>query len=174
MSISYTIPHSSFYHPTSNIFTAVFNVPTLGKYNFDIPANKNVPILELTPGSVYLIERISLAGSIPQENYLSSIFTIPIIRLKRGKSQEIIYKRDIPIVNYIDNQDIVAWIYSQKSKDWLTADIYGILNQIAETVEITEIKLNINFSIYQIRDQQFINKFLGTIGENAGNQVTGR
>jgi hypothetical protein len=174
MSIGYTIPHSSFYHPTSNIFTAVFNNPTLGKYNFDNANNKNVPIIELTPGSVYLIERISLAGSIAQEAYLQSIETIPIIRLKRGKSQEIIYKRDIPIVNYIDNQEMVAWIYSQKSGDFLTADVYGILTQIAETIEVTEIKININLSIYQIRDQQFINKFLGAIGSEAGNQVTGR
>ena len=174
MSIQYEIPHSSLFQPTNNIFTARFNIPTPGKYDFNQAVNKNVEIMELETGSVYLIERISLAGSISQESYLESIEIMPILRLKLQRSGEIVYKRDIPLVNYSDNTDIVTWIYSHKAREKLTADVYGLLIQIPDTVEQTEIKLNINLSCYQIRDSQFTNRFFGATGTRTGEQVSGR
>jgi len=163
MSVFYKIPHSSLYHPTTNIFVANFNVPSLGKYDFDIPANKNVNVLELQNNCYYLIERISLAGSVSQETYLSSIETVPFLRLKKRKSGEVVYKRDIPLVNYIDNQEIVCWVESKKAGDYLTADVFGLLEQVPETVGETQIRLNINFSIYQIKDLRVLNQLLGEI-----------
>lgn len=173
MSINWNIPRSSLFYSTRNIFTATFNNPVLGKYSFNVSGNENVQILELKKNSVYLIERMSAGGNIPEETYFSAQEVNPELILKRSISRERIYPRPIPILNYVDGAEIVAWVISNKKTDFLTATFTGLLRQTALLNGETSISISINLSIYEISNTQFYSRFSGREGIQIGEQVSG-
>lgn len=169
----YQIPHTSRYIETSNIFVANFNVPLLGGYDFKIPANTGVKILDLITNTVYLIERVSIGGNISEENYLDAISVIPKINLRKKISNEIVYKFPFPVSNYYDDKSITAWVISEKSGDELIADFTGQLNQTAALVGKSVIDINVSYSIYAIESTEFYRKFRDVLSGQVGAQVTG-
>lgn len=173
MAISYQIPQTARYISTSNIFTATFNNPTAGKYDFGIAGNMEVSILELFQNTVYLIDRISIGGNISDSDFLSSIETLPLITFKTLQKKQIVYKLPFPVVNYIDDQDVTAWIISEKGGNSLICDFTGVLNQTADLVGITDIKINVSLSIYAIESTRFYSTFRGDLSPDVGKQVMG-
>lgn len=173
MSISWTIPRSSQFIPTKNIFTATFNNPVLGKYSFDVPANKNVELIEMKKNAVYLIERLSVGGNVGEEEYFSALEIPPELILKKSISEERVYPRPIPVLNYCDGAEVVAWVLSAKRKDYLTCTISGLLRQTAVLNGVPSISLSISFSIYEITNTNFYARFAGREGIKVGEQVSG-
>lgn len=170
---SYYIPHTARYIPTTNIFTAAFNVPTAGKYDFDVDANKNQIVEEIKPGSTYLIDRISIGGDINEGTFLDAIEVLPELTLRLSKTKEIVYKKPQPIVQYIDDQDIVAWVKTNKSDDFLTLDLTGVLDQTAELIGTSDVKLFVSLSMYAIESKVFEYWFRDTLSNQTGQQVRG-
>lgn len=156
MAIIYQIPQQSRYISTTTIFTAQFNNPTIGRYDFDVPGNQNIQVEELKPGTVYLIERLSIGGNIAEGTYLESIVTLPLLTIKRSISSQIVYKRPFPVVNYADGIEAAAWIHSDKSGDFLTLSLIGLLTQVPSMVGIADVKIQISLSLYAI-DSAFWN-----------------
>lgn len=191
MSVTYTIPHQARFIPTSNTVRAVYNnnVDTPGFYNFESNplnnVNEGLEVLELKQGSTYLIERMSVGGTISESVFNSALpdagllvpipgFDIPKLTLKRKSTKEIIYKLPTPIVNYIDDQDVTAWVHSDKSQDFLTIDMTGVLQQTSELVGVAEIDLFISFSIYVMESTVYNNYFFQGQSKNMGSSlVTG-
>jgi len=151
MSIFFQIPQQSRYIATSTIFTASYNAPTPGRYDFDVPTNQNLAVIELQPGVVYLLERYSSGGTLSENSFLESIDIFPELTIKRSLSGQIIYQRPIPIVNYADGIESSAWIFSDLgSNDFLTLSLSGSLKQLPVMVGIAEVKLQLGLSIYAI------------------------
>ena len=173
MSITYQIPHSARYLQTANIFTASFNSPTVGKYDFGVSANENVKIQDIFKGTIYLIERFVVGGNIPEDYYSGAIETFPKIKFKFKNTKSIVYKLPIPIVKYYNNLDVVAWVYTDLGNDELIADFTGLLDQTADLVGIDEIKLNISFAMYAIEDTNFKIRFRDVLSKQSGSQVIG-
>lgn len=173
MSIIYQIPHTSRFIMTKNIFTATFNSPTAGKYDFGKAANTGVSVQKIFKGTLYLIERVSIGGTVPEGDYLESIETIPELKLRTLKTGAIIYKLPMPIVNYIDDQDIVGWVLSDIGDDELIADMTGVLDQTANLVGIASVKINISYSIYAIEDINFKIRFRDRLSSLSGSQISG-
>jgi len=170
---SYQIPHTARYIPTTAIFTATFNVPTVGKYDFGISANKNVLVENLLPGTIYLIDRLSIGGDINEGVFLDAIETLPELILRKSQTKEIVYKKPMPIVQYIDDQDIIAWIKTDKSKEDLTLDLTGVLKQTPSLVGVVDVKIFVSFSIYAIESSVFNFWFTNVLNNQTGMQVSG-
>jgi len=170
---SYVIPHSARFIPTTNIFTATFNAPTVGAYNFGIAANANQVVTRLLPGSVYLIDRISIGGDISEGSFLDAIETLPQLTLRKSQTKEIVYEKSLPIVQYIDDQDVIAWVETKKSDEDLTVDLTGLLDQTADLVGEVDIKIFVSYSIYAIESSVFEFWFRTVLSNQTGEQVRG-
>jgi hypothetical protein len=161
---------------TYNKFTAVFNTAwEPGKYTFEqIAANENQMVLKLLRGTIYLIERVSIGGDIAEETYREIIITNPAFAtLKRKKGKQIVYQQSMPIANYIDDQDVTAWVKSDKEDDELFLTVNGTFNQTAAMVGKTQFSLFVNYSIYAIESTEFAKSFRGTLSKQVGREVAG-
>lgn len=155
MSIIYQIPQQSRYIATSTIFSATFNAITPGRYDFNSPGNQNVNVQELEPGVVYLVERMSTGANLSEADFLASIVDFPTLTIKRSISNQIVYKKPFPIVNYADGIETATFIHSDKGGDNLTLSLVGSLLQLPSMVGIAEVKLQISLSIYAIDSGYF-------------------
>lgn len=173
MGITYQIPHTARPIMTTNIFTGTFNNPTPGKYDFGVPANSGILVTEMFTGTVYLIERISVGATIPEGDFLEAIENIPRLKLKRQQTNEIEYKLPLPIVNYIDNKNLVLWSFTEKGRDNLIIDLDGVLNQTAALVGVSQVKINISYTIYAIESTEFYKRFRGELSGQVGMQTMG-
>lgn len=176
MSIVYQIPHTARFISTYNKFTAVFNTAwEPGKYTFDqVAANEDQLVLKLLRGTIYLIERISVGGDIDEEVYRSAIITTPALAiLKRKQGKQIVYQQPMPIANYIDDQDVTAWVKSDKDDDELLLTMTGTFNQTAAMVGLSTFSLFVSYSIYAIESTEFAKSFRGVLSNQVGREVTG-
>lgn len=161
MSISYTIPkQGARYIPTSTLFEAFFGAVIPGRYDFTGTALcQNVVTIRLQPGSVYLIERVSVGGNIPEEDFFGSIVDFPKLTFKKSILREIVYREPLPISRYMDGLECSAWIKSEKGGDDLTLSMSGSCIQLPSMIGIASLKLNVSLSIYAIEDQKFTAEF---------------
>lgn len=155
MAVNFQIPTQSRYISTSTIFTAQFNVPTPGRYNFNVAANQNIQIQELESNVVYLIERMSVGGTLSEGDFLSAIVDFPLLTIRRSISNQIVYKKPFPIVNYADGIETAAFIHSDKGGDQLTLSFVGSLLQLPSMVGLAEVKMQVSLSIYAIDSGYF-------------------
>lgn len=157
MSVGYQLPTQARFIATSNIFTAVFNAITPGRYNFtDTPGNQNVTVITLQPNTTYFIDKMSVSGNITEEQYLESIDVFPILYLKKKIKTENVYQKPIPIANYYDGNEISAWVNSDKLNDELTFSFQGLLAQPASMVGIGTVKIQVSLNIFAM-DSAFYN-----------------
>ena len=139
--------------PAAAIFSATFNAPTIGKYDF--AGQKQIFIPELTPNSVFLIDTITIAGDVASEDYLSAIDTTPIFSLKKTIGEENIFDMPIPIQSFSTDRQIARYFKTGLSNCGLCATITGALNQIPAFIGVGSIRLSINFAIYGIDASEY-------------------
>lgn len=160
MEIQEKYMHKANFLSTSTLFSAVFNVPTPGRYDFaETPACQNVPVMALLPGTVYWIKRLSVGGNIPEEDYSGSIEVFPAITIRRQQRPEPVYRFPVPINKYIDSGNCEAWIVNDRINDQLTLSLSGRCVQLPTMVGVTTLTLSVSFQIYGINDQGFMSEF---------------
>lgn len=156
---------------TNNRFSAQFNNPTAGEYDFGIAANTDqVVIANLNPNFVYLIDRVSFSASIPEGVYLESVTTTatPSARLRFLNTSYGIYPRPLPGVNYKDNLEWRFFFWTEKANDQLLVTFDGSLQQVAATVGIPWIYANLSFVIYEENNLTIATKIKEATGKCAG------
>lgn len=173
MSVSFQIPHTARFITTYNRFFALFNTPVPGAYNFLQVANVNARVEPIFRNTYYLIDRISVGGNIPEEVYRDAINTVPTMTLTTARGNQIVYKNPMPIPNFIDDQDVTAWIKTSKDDDYLQMTVSGQLDQTAALVGVGQIDLYISLSIYAIESTDFAKSYLGTLSTQVGQEVRG-
>jgi hypothetical protein len=151
--ITYKLPRRIRYIPASAIFTATYNAPTIGKYDFN--NNKQVFVEKLLPNTVYLIDSFSVAGTVASEDFLSAIDTVPLFTLAKSLNNEHIFDVPIQLQNYFTDRQIVHFFTTGLNNCGLVATISGKINQIAQFIGIAEIKLSVNISIHAIDESDF-------------------
>jgi hypothetical protein len=133
--------------------------------------NLKQKVIDLQAHSWFLVERTFTGGSIPSEDYLSSMDTsgpnlIPQITLTKKISGDIVNAAPIPIIQYFQDRESPIWVNSQLDGDQLLMSCSGQLIQIADTVGISEIDLTVGLSIYQVTDAEHSRIMQGgTVGE---------
>ena len=153
--IVHPIPRQAKFLPSDTKFTAAFNIPFVGGYDFNTAANQNVKVLELVPNSVYYVDNLSVGANIPKEDYLGAILITPLLTFKHSIGNEIIYSRSFPIVQLYEQKEATVFFNSQKTGDFLSLSLTGQLNQTAELVGKDPIALDVSLSIYQISERDY-------------------
>ena len=160
MSLTYAIPKTSIYLQTSNTFTALFGNPTFGVYDFNRPVNAGRTVLTMQQGVIYLINRISVGGDISADEYLANLSTVPQIILQFQRENQRLYPMALPIVQFYDGWEAVAWFWSDIDGQTLNATLTtGILNQDAGLVGKPSVSINLSMSVFEITDNGFIQDF---------------
>jgi hypothetical protein len=155
--ITPTIPRRIRYIPASGLFTAMFNVPTIGSFDF---ANQYIVLVqELLPNTVYLIDSYSLSGNVAGEDFLNAILTVPSLSLMKTLEKEAIFDRPLQIHNYFTDRQIVKFFKTGHSKTGLSASLVGNLDMIPAFIGLASISLSINFSLHAIDESEFEKTF---------------
>jgi len=149
MSIIQPISHKAKFIPTDSKFTAAFNSPLIGGYDFNIPANQGVQVLKLVPTAIYYIDKLSIGANIDREDFLGAIQTVPLLTFKFMLGNEIVYSQSLPIVQLYEQKEATVFFKTQKEGNWLTLSMTGQLIQTANLVGIDPIVLDVSLSIYQ-------------------------
>lgn len=174
MSVQWVVPHQSRFAQTGNVFTASFNVPTVGVYDFGVAANRDVVVLELQPNTQYLIERLTIGGDISEADYAGALALAagaPSLSLRRRLDGVTVYETPIPILRYIQNQEAAVWLASDNAGDALTATLTGVMNQTAALVGISSIALSVSFAVYAVESTIYNRAFLGSQSMETGARV---
>jgi hypothetical protein len=151
------IPRRIRYIPASGLFTATFNVPTIGSFDFN---NQYIVLIQdLLPNTVYLIDSYSLSGNVAGEDFLNAILTVPSLTLMKTLEKEALFDRPLQIHNYFTDRQIVKFFKTGHSKTGLAASLAGNLNMIPAFVGLGSISLSINFSLHAIDESGFEHEF---------------
>lgn len=161
MSIQKTIPQDSRFIQTANRFTALFNVPTLGNYNFENGAvNAYIPVLNsLQKNHVYMIEKYSFSATIDEGVFLEATSQVCTFQLFRASDRQVIYQVPIPLINYADGVSCIGYFSTTQDNDQLLATFRGLLSQPAPLVGVAAVIAQVTLNIYEILDSAWIQTF---------------
>lgn len=142
-----------------------FSAPfAAGQYDFNQAGNQDIPILPLANNSIYLIERINFFAGIAEATWLESMDTeanFPFFKLHLLKSPATsIFPEPIRCVNYIDNAEQLVFFRSLQKDDTLLITFGGIINQVAASVGIDPMLAEVNFTLYQVINEEWAKKFI--------------
>lgn len=163
MSINYLIPKSSRLIQAQVTAIATFNVPSIGVYNFNSTTNKGLVVSSILPNHLYFLERTNVGGDIAEDIYEDAINLIPLALYRTSVENAVVFPKPLPIVNYVSNQELNTFIWTEKTNDSIVIDMYGILNQTANLVGVSDVKLFMSFNLYDITDTGYIAEFKGAM-----------
>lgn len=129
-----------------------YNIGTPGKYSFPTNTNINIKLLDLEKNSVYLFDKFSFSANLAEEDFLSSLDALKSITMNIVKKQgnENFFKYPTNLINYHTNTEMNFFLETNQSDDQVLITLNGELFQIADTVGLGVITLNISFQVYQI------------------------
>lgn len=147
-------------------FSAPFGA---GIYDFDQAANTNVLLYDLSPHSVYLMERINFFANISEADWLGGMgaqdtFPAFVVNLKYSKAASL-WPEPVRCVNYIDNEEQLVFFRTTRDDDQLLITFNGQVTQVAGSVGVDPLLAQVNFTMYEITDQHWIEKFIRAGGK---------
>ncbi len=166
MSIVIQIPPGSIFLQPVKRFQALFNNPTVNKYDFGTPANTDIDFQDTKKQHLYLFDKFSFSASMDEGLFLENVDTVngePSTKLSikvPTQHDRLIYNNKIPIINYIDNSDVIFFAYTDQI-DTLTISMEGTLEQSVELVGKPSVFAQVTCNCYEIRNKKWIEHFLG-------------
>jgi hypothetical protein len=158
MTLINSIPTSSRPIQTESIFTATFNNPGTGLYDFNISTNKNIEVHPTNDDSIYFLDRMNFSLDIDEAVFKKAILVPPSFSIKSQNAMQQKLPTAIPLINYVDNTEY-QYFYEESSGQPITARFSGVLAQIPELVGVVTIKAFIQLNVYEVRDQHWINNY---------------
>lgn len=160
MGIPIALPVSAQVIPVAVTFTATFNVPTIGEYDFGIAANENKVFIPMQNRSIYIIERVAFSVNIAEAAYQDSISSVLELNFTRTQPGQQIFESNLPFVNYFKNLETYMFFNSTGSDDNLLGTLTGSLIQVPATVGKTTLTAFVELVVYKINDQEWLARFL--------------
>jgi hypothetical protein len=156
MATNFQIPDKSTLIPTTTIFSAQFNVPTVGRYDFTLtPANQNVFCMDMRPDVIYFIDSYSVGANITEEQFLESITVFPQLQITKRFDSQNLYRAPLQIVNFTDHGELSNFFHSDILDDQLLLSFTGELRQLASMVGISPVRIQVSMNIFEIEEQYF-------------------
>jgi len=159
MSVIRTVPKESLFKEVSAKFYFEYQVAGTyaGQY---VCTNPEIEILKMNINTFYLVDIISIAGSIPENVFVDSFNPLlPLdMKLTRSVSGEILTAQKMIISQYLRDHSISTHIECNRGHDGIKIILSGILDQVADTIGLDTISLNISISTYQIDGVEY-NRF---------------
>jgi hypothetical protein len=167
------IPRDSIFRPVVNLFTATFNNPTLGKYNWGVAANQKQEVLKINYQNLFFISTMNFSSTVPESAFLENIETTPKVQFVMDQNNESMYGGAYPLVKYLTDNDISAFFWSRQADDILTATFTGQLGQNASLIAFNTVIAVLALNTYEITDKAFIENFfhMQKTGEQISNVV---
>jgi hypothetical protein len=164
MGVLQKLPDDSLFLPTVNLFTATYNTPTPGYYDWGVAANVGQTVLGISPGFLYFISILNFGATIAESDYLQNLSTIPRVQFLTKLTGRGLYGGGYPIGNYLKNNDMGAYFWTGQNNDSLIATFTGVLAQSASLAGVPSITANVSLNAFQIVDKAYIEKFFGLTG----------
>lgn len=133
-----------------------------GNYDFDVIGNQDVQLMATEKESVYLVERFNFSAAIDEGAWLESQLTLaqfPRFSLNFQMHPGQIYPEPIRALNYLDNAEHQIYFRSRNRNDNLRITFRGQVQQVARTVGINPLIVQVSFTIYQINSRAWIEWF---------------
>lgn len=142
-------------------FSAPFGA---GTYNFAQVGNTDVLLYKLSASSVYCMERINFYANVSEADWLEGMgaeATFPAFTVRFQHSPDVsIWPEPVRCVNYIDNEEQLVFFRTTRQDDNLLITFTGLVNQVAGMVGTDPLLAQVNFTMYEITDQPWIEKFI--------------
>jgi len=156
-----TIPLSSIFRPVVNLFTATFNSPTPGVYDWAVAANTDQAVMTLTGHNLYYLALMNFSATVDEASYLENIATAPRVQFRSGQNKAALFGGSYPLAKFLTNNAIGAFFSSPQKSDTLTATFTGVLNQSASLISFPTITAALAMNVFEITDRKFIDEFHG-------------
>lgn len=157
-------PYTQVMHPVYR-FAANFNNPTVNKYDFTNGNNTRINLLPVKGDMLYLFYKRSFSGSMDEGVFLEAINQVAGVPTTKfhitvpSQTNRVITRGKIALANYEDNADTFYFAYTERD-DTLQITFEGILDQPIELIGKATIYTQLQFSVYEIRNVDWINNFL--------------
>lgn len=172
MAIIKNIPDGSRLMIVGGVFSADFNVPTVGRYDFTESKNaggdyrnRKVSLgIELNPGALYYADKLSFNCNISESDFLETIDlsseeNIPKFYMRTSVDLKSVYAYSARIFKFYENFEIGQYFFNSNVKNYLLADFSAKLKQNANLVGVGTISAQLSMSIYEIVDTKFIGEW---------------
>ena len=153
------IPIDSLFRPTVNLFTATFNTPAPGQYDFGVAANADQAVLPINGTNLFYISIANFSATVPESAFLENIATTPQIRFLTTQNKKPLYGGTYPLAKYLVTNEVGTFFESKQGNDTLTATFTGLLNQNASLLPFGTITAVVALNIWEISDRGFIDQF---------------
>lgn len=133
-------------------------------YDWENAGNTNVTLMDdVTPGAVYLIERINFFANASESDWLESMKTpadFPRISIRFSRiGGGSIFADPFRCVNYVDNAEQLVYFRTSQKDDTIVASMYGKVAQVPGMVGKLTLLAQANFTIYEIRNAAWLKIF---------------
>ena len=150
MSVPKNIPSDARFIQTLTRFTALFNVPVLGKYSF---AAVGVPVLfPLSKTSIYLIDRFGFSADLDSDVFQNAIINVPVLQLRKKNDAQVIFPKPLPLILYAANCECTSFFNTPTEGDQLLADFTGLIDQTAALVGVASVTCQFTLNMYEVLD----------------------
>jgi hypothetical protein len=172
MAIVKQIPDGSRLMIIGGVFSADFNVPTVGRYDFTNAQdagsnfrNRGVDLgIELVPGSLCYADKLSFSANVAENDFLECIDlsdneNIPRFYMRTSGDLKSVYAYSSRVFKYYENFEIGQYFFNSNVKNNLLADFSAKFKQNANLVGVGTIFAQLSMSIYEIYDTDFIGEW---------------
>jgi hypothetical protein len=168
VAINSVIPQSSKLCIAGCVFKSSFGIPTVGKYDFTnylVGGNRsNVAVdigMAMNANYLYFFHQMNFSLSIDEGVFLRSIdpSKVPILSIRDSTDRKNIFHAPFRMFRYFENAAVDSFHYNSNADAFIIADFQSVLIQVAETVGVADIYAQVSFSIYEIKDNDFIQNY---------------
>jgi hypothetical protein len=138
------------------LYTAAYNVPTLGYYDFF--GQSQVILPKLNANCVYLLDSVSIGGNVGREDFLGSVVTVPRLILQKD-AREGVFPLPMQIVDYAECRPVSTWFVPSNNNTAMTATLSGQCQQLPSMIGVANLVLSFSYHIYEVIDHKFIDEF---------------
>lgn len=170
MSLLNEIPKNSRPIQTESIFTATFNVPTLARYDFGIPANVGVFAHRTNKQSVYYLDRTNFSLDIGEALFKEAIDVSPKVRVVSQETGTQKFQSVIPFINYVDNL-AYTYFYTEPNGRDIQLTLFGSLTQPVGLVGRVTVRALVQLNVYEIVDKSWILAYNNMVDTRSGGAI---
>lgn len=164
MSIPITIPVTARPTITASIFSGPFNTTTANRYDFTAAATNPQTVLTMVANTIYLIERACFSLDIPEGHFqraIDSNISVPRIYFRTTKTNQLIFPRPQPFINYVDNLELMKFVPCDQKDDQLQVSFEAIFFQTPALVGIPTLNAFLQLNIYEIQATDWTKQWNG-------------
>lgn len=147
------------YRTSLTRFTAEFNNPSPGVYDFGTAVNEGVGVFRCELNTYYVIERMSVSADVNALDFTASLEVVPVLRLWRRLDNSTIYETGLSLVSYVSQQDQAVLVHSDREGDEVLGTLTGVLRPVLGFGMASSISLYVSLHVYAV-DGTIYNRFL--------------